>query len=615
MSYADEYTEAEIKLLGGKIAREYKSIQKDIQRDAEEYFARFADEQAKKLAKVKAGELSKAEYEQWARNKMLYGKRYEDLESRVVDRLVNANNVAANYINGTAKDVFALNNRFQQFKMEQGTGISLSMYDDNTINRLIAKSPKLLPKAKVNIPKNEKWNQKKMRKTLASGIVRGLSVKELSNDLGAVTTMNKNSALRNARTMVTGAQNSGRLESMLRFKEETGIDIKKEWMATNDARTRDSHAYLNGEQVPVDEEFSNGCMCPGDPNGKPEEVYNCRCTLRMIMPDVIERKDKNEDDTLQEFTFHVGMNVRYGGQKIGYKSIPLTQSRAAKEKADFTEWAKDKKKQSAKITAVTSALNDSFKGTLQEQQSTFVEAKSSKEAEEYARDVLGVPTVNYKGVDVGIANELNKVVFETFEKDGNLREHVRFLGSEKNRKKMLKAELYDWNYDMLKTKGFDDDTAKKLANSVANDGSGKIHPNARALAYPRVNNNSPEVNDIHNKYCGIVVNDKYDLEKLKQSREKSVKTMHNPVGTEAPRATFDHEMGHVYDFAYDLKGDEVIVKLYNEISDKKEVLSGYANENIKEFIAEGYAESVNNKNPREIASIIGKRIAKRSQKV
>lgn len=53
----------------------------------------------------------------------------------------------------------------------------------------------------------------------------------------------------------------------------------KTWLATLDGRTRHTHAALDGVSEETDKEFSNGCMYPGDPNGPPKEVYNCRCTL------------------------------------------------------------------------------------------------------------------------------------------------------------------------------------------------------------------------------------------------------------------------------------------------------------------------------------------------
>ena len=84
--------------------------------------------------------------------------------------------------------------------------------------------------------------------------------------------------MRNAGTMLTSAQNGGRIDSYKRA-ESMGIKLKKMWLATLDGHVRTSHRMLDGEVKGNDEAFSNGCMFPGDPKGAPEEIYNCRCTL------------------------------------------------------------------------------------------------------------------------------------------------------------------------------------------------------------------------------------------------------------------------------------------------------------------------------------------------
>lgn len=92
--------------------------------------------------------------------------------------------------------------------------------------------------------------------------------------------MNRNSAIRAARTAVTGAQNAGRLDSY-HAAEEMGIEMERQWVATLDSRTRHDHAMADGQTVGVDEPFIVGgykLMYPGDPSGEPSEIYNCRCT-------------------------------------------------------------------------------------------------------------------------------------------------------------------------------------------------------------------------------------------------------------------------------------------------------------------------------------------------
>jgi hypothetical protein len=93
--------------------------------------------------------------------------------------------------------------------------------------------------------------------------------------------MNETSAIRNARTSVTSAENKGRMD-MLHGAEDKGVQTMKVWMATSDSRTRDAHAELDGEEAYVDEPFYNEfgkIMYPGDPDADPANVYNCRCSL------------------------------------------------------------------------------------------------------------------------------------------------------------------------------------------------------------------------------------------------------------------------------------------------------------------------------------------------
>lgn len=81
-------------------------------------------------------------------------------------------------------------------------------------------------------------------------------------------------ALLVARTETTSAAGLATLEG---FKQ--GGAPYKGWLAVQDDRTRESHADTDGEVVGIDEDFSNGLSQPGDPDGPPEEVCNCRCTM------------------------------------------------------------------------------------------------------------------------------------------------------------------------------------------------------------------------------------------------------------------------------------------------------------------------------------------------
>lgn len=51
----------------------------------------------------------------------------------------------------------------------------------------------------------------------------------------------------------------------------------KTWLSSGLPNSR--HADMDGETVPIDEPFSNGANCPGDPSLGAEEVANCGCSL------------------------------------------------------------------------------------------------------------------------------------------------------------------------------------------------------------------------------------------------------------------------------------------------------------------------------------------------
>jgi uncharacterized protein with gpF-like domain len=87
-----------------------------------------------------------------------------------------------------------------------------------------------------------------------------------------------------ARTETHGAANFGAREAA----RETGLPLRKEWIAAQDERTRQSHADADGQVVGQDETFDVGGSSleyPGDPAGPAEEVINCRCALGWIVPD------------------------------------------------------------------------------------------------------------------------------------------------------------------------------------------------------------------------------------------------------------------------------------------------------------------------------------------
>lgn len=281
MDKAHRLTDKKLEEMEKRLSAIYSEAQKDIQKKSDEYFDKFkkADEEKRKL--VKQGKLSQKEYKEWRQNKIMYGKRFTAMKEDIAKQLLNVNQTATAYINGELPEVYSLNYNALAESVDGVGGYSFTLTDRDTVKRLATTDTSLLPFRELDPAKDIPWNMKKINGQVLQGIVQGESVRKISKRIMNVQEMNKDAAIRSARTIVTGAENKGRMDSYKRA-EADGIILEKEWIATSDSRTRDWHEELDGVTIPIDKPFENAIgkiMFPGDPSADGANVYNCRCTL------------------------------------------------------------------------------------------------------------------------------------------------------------------------------------------------------------------------------------------------------------------------------------------------------------------------------------------------
>jgi HK97 family phage portal protein len=68
---------------------------------------------------------------------------------------------------------------------------------------------------------------------------------------------------------------------MVEAARQTKPTAMKRWQV-NSGNPRSSHSSVNGEEVPIDDDFSNGMKWPGSFTGDPEDVANCQCSVVII---------------------------------------------------------------------------------------------------------------------------------------------------------------------------------------------------------------------------------------------------------------------------------------------------------------------------------------------
>lgn len=313
------------------ISRIYQSAGKDmagVGKEWRKYFKEAAKElkgKEEELQKAKESgdkkEIARLERElREEKQKITTGNaEYRKIVSETTDKLAAANQAALTYTNDHLPTYYteAFN---EEMKVEAvNMGVAFDIADEATIRQRIKQGDIDMPRKKISVPDDKRWNTKYINSQVTQGIVQGESMDKIadrifpeimaksdtdnldSKQMSELLQRNRQAAIRNARTLVNGVENKGR-QDRYNDLERKGCVIKKIWIATEDNRTREWHADMDGQEVDNDEMFIDGngneLEYPGDPNAEPETVYNCRCTMRA------EIRAYNPENAIEEGASH-----------------------------------------------------------------------------------------------------------------------------------------------------------------------------------------------------------------------------------------------------------------------------------------------------------------------
>lgn len=124
------------------------------------------------------------------------------------------------------------------------------------------------------------------------GISEGRSLDRVTEDVQRVLTASGSDywpsrARTVARTETIAAVNAGVFRSAQLEAEQRGdVAPFKQWIATDDSRTRPTHDKADKQRTLLSEPFRVGTanlLFPGDPTGPPAEVINCRCSMLPVV--------------------------------------------------------------------------------------------------------------------------------------------------------------------------------------------------------------------------------------------------------------------------------------------------------------------------------------------
>lgn len=303
-------TDKLLDLIFDDVALLYSYVLKTINSILNTFFDEFKkiDEVEKK--RLKTGSITQQEYNERRRKRMMIGQRWIDMSSVICEDLTNAHDIAKSIVDGYMPDAYSMGANYGQYQISKGltkfdvqfnANVSFTLYDRDTVERLLRENPQILPNLNplsktaqaIADGKIQEWTYKQLQSEILQGILVGESNDQIADRMQNITQQELKSVTRYARTATTAAENAGRIESYKRA-ESMGIEMEQQWLATLDNRTRHSHRQLDGERVKVGGVFSNGCRFPADPQGKPSEIWNCRCSLVAYLTGIPELEESQD---------------------------------------------------------------------------------------------------------------------------------------------------------------------------------------------------------------------------------------------------------------------------------------------------------------------------------
>lgn len=310
-----------------RINEEYKQATKEVEEKLSDYLRRFELKDKRWQEWVEDGTKTEAEYKQWRLGQMAVGKRWSDLKEELAHDLVEVNDSAKEKIISVCPEVYADNFNFETYQVEKDARINtgFTRYSKESVEKLMKDDPEVLPPPGKKVSKDiaegkaVRWNRQKLQSVMTQGILQGESIPHLATRLArAVGDSDRKAAIRNARTMATRAQNAGRIDAHKRA-EDMGVELVNMWLATFDNRTRTSHRELDHKTAPVGETFDNGLEYPGDPKGDPEEIYNCRCSIRGVVKGLEPQAYKYRDESVVGMSYEEWLEAKPEPQDIQHQ--------------------------------------------------------------------------------------------------------------------------------------------------------------------------------------------------------------------------------------------------------------------------------------------------------
>lgn len=269
---------------------------------------------------------------------IIYQKRYQEALKRQLEGVMtslqsNSYSTVSDYLARCYQDGY-----IGAMYDLHGQGIPIIVpIDQKAVTRAIQTDSKISQGLYTRLGEDVKSLKTSIRAELSRGIANGSSWNDVARKIGKAfknTPFSKayNNSMRIARTEGHRVQIRSAMDAQQAAKDK-GADVVKQWDATLDDRTRETHRILDGQIRELDEPFEVGGMRADAPGmfNNPAEDCNCRCALLQRARWAL---DEEELKTLKERAKYFELDKTKDFEEFKQKYLKLP------EKADTMEVSK-----------------------------------------------------------------------------------------------------------------------------------------------------------------------------------------------------------------------------------------------------------------------------------
>lgn len=287
------------------------------------YFAEFAAADKKQREALEKGLIEELDYKKWRKEAILQSKNWSRMRDQLAQDYKNADKIARQIINGDRPEAFALAHNFATYQVEDLARVdtSYTLYNRETVAALIKDDPTLLPPMEEpSAAVMTKWHKGQIQSATLQSVLQGDSIDKMAQRITrTVGAKSAADSVRYARTAMNTAEQLGKQAAFERAVD-LGINVRRQWEAVFDGRTRHEHRLLDGQIRPVDEPFEvDGMqlMYPGDFSlGAPGYmIWNCRCNLGPVFDDLEDRAGALRSNEAHDMSYDEWKEARPVGKQ------------------------------------------------------------------------------------------------------------------------------------------------------------------------------------------------------------------------------------------------------------------------------------------------------------